>query len=30
MGKGVAEVGLLTQPSGIMLRYTGTLNAFRR
>jgi len=30
MGKGVGEVGLLTQPRVKMVRYTGTVNAFCR
>ena len=30
MGDGVAEVGLLIQPWVIMVRYTGTVNAFCR
>ncbi len=30
MGGGVAQVGLLTQLRVIMVRYTGTVNAFCR
>jgi hypothetical protein len=30
MGRGVENVGLLTQPGVILVRYTGTVNAHRR
>jgi hypothetical protein len=30
MGNSLEKVGLLTQPGVILVRYTGTVNAFRR
>ena len=30
MGNGLEEFALLTQPRAILVRYTGTVNAFRR